>query len=213
MVTQKGKTAFLEFSSTEEGQHFMTIIHIIGHDRTIIGRMYREYDKDQKKMIYTATDWEGNLVFRDTNDIATLKKKFIESGKTMAQAKPIEKNNGKNKTVLWYKTPEQRQKDLTKTREGKSPKQKVDKEKEPKNKSQNIEKDEDVKYKEMLSENKELDKQAKQINNPEPEPGIENIEADIESFEKSDRDRELEDIRGRDDDMDKNEEQEVEIDI
>jgi hypothetical protein len=84
METQKDKTVFIEYSSSEKGQHFMTVIQIENGKRKIIGRVYREYDKENKKVNYLATDWAGNQIFKDTRDLPGLKKKFIESGKYLA---------------------------------------------------------------------------------------------------------------------------------
>lgn len=88
METKKGKTVFVEYSSSEKGQHFMTVIQNVDHNRIIIGRIFRDYNSDNKKTQYRAVDWAGNQVFIDTKDISTLKKKFIENGKTMAMTIP-----------------------------------------------------------------------------------------------------------------------------
>ena len=88
MKTQKGKTVFIEYSTAEKGQHFMTVINYADGKRKIVGRIFSEYDKEKKQMNYTATDWAGNQIFADTEKLYDLKNKFIERGKALAQFTP-----------------------------------------------------------------------------------------------------------------------------
>jgi len=88
METKKGKTVFIEYSSAKKGQHFLTVIQITDGKRKIIGRVYRVYDKENKKTNYIATDWAGNQIFTDTHDLPSIKKKYIESGKYLTAIMP-----------------------------------------------------------------------------------------------------------------------------
>jgi hypothetical protein len=88
MEKRNDKTVFVEYSSAEKGQHFMTVIQIVDGKRKIIGRVYRVYDKENKKMNYIATDWADNQIFKDAHDLLTIKKKYIESGKHLALTVP-----------------------------------------------------------------------------------------------------------------------------
>ena len=102
MKTRKGKTVFIEYSTADKGQHFMTVMQIGEGKRQIIGRVYRDYDKEKKKMIYAAKDWSGHEVFPGTDDIYTLKKKFVESGKHMAELIPTDPHPMEKEDVMTY---------------------------------------------------------------------------------------------------------------
>jgi len=190
MFTQKGKTVFIEYSTAEKGQHFMTIIWIDeNHKRHIIGRIYREYDKKSKKYNYIAVDWAGNHIFRDVKDISSLKKEFKDNGKNLAMIIP----KGQVRNIQSEKEPSERRtertKELKKTREQKTQVRK--------NREQSIEKDNvsknfnEPEYKE--TENKELN----------------------QNNEKSEREAELEQIREQnmENDIEQEQEQEQEQDI
>jgi hypothetical protein len=80
---------FREYAKNKRGQHFMTIIvHLKGRN-VITGYMYREYDKESGKMIYTAKDSNGNPVFEDIKDKYKIMNGFKESGKALAEIEPI----------------------------------------------------------------------------------------------------------------------------
>ena len=44
----------------EKGQHFMTAVQTVDHQRIIIGRIFREYNPEIKKTYYHAYDFDGN---------------------------------------------------------------------------------------------------------------------------------------------------------
>lgn len=87
MEITNSKTVFIEYSSARKGQHFMTVVQTINHDRVIIGRIYREYEPKTQKSKYMACDFEGNQIFFDTHDLNELKNKFKKSGRFLAEGK------------------------------------------------------------------------------------------------------------------------------
>lgn len=89
---KKEKTIFIEYSTSEIGQHFMTIIQFVNGQRKIIGRVYRQYDKENNKTKYLATDHTGSPIFLDTAGLTDLKREFVEKGKDMAYAIPDNPN-------------------------------------------------------------------------------------------------------------------------
>jgi len=90
---KKDQTVFIEYSSTEKGQHFMTVMQNGNGQRKIIARVFREYDQENKKTKYVAKDHQGNQIFADIPDLMSLKKKFAEKGKEMAHAIPDNPNH------------------------------------------------------------------------------------------------------------------------
>src|ERR1039457_2924670 len=84
METKTGKTVFIEYSTNRPGQHFMTVVQTVDHERIIIGRIYRDYNPETKKTYYKAYDFEGNQIFGDDQDISELKNKFKKSGKFLS---------------------------------------------------------------------------------------------------------------------------------
>ena len=85
METITSKTVFIEYSSARKGQHFMTVVQTINHERVIIGRIFREYNPEIKRSYYQAYDFAGNQVFVNCFDISELKNKFKKSGKSLAE--------------------------------------------------------------------------------------------------------------------------------
>jgi hypothetical protein len=86
----KEKTVFMEYSSSNPGQHFMTVMQQVEGQKVVIGRISRFYDKDNNKMTYKAVDGKNVSLFEDTPDIYTLKKRFIEHGHDLAMAVEIQ---------------------------------------------------------------------------------------------------------------------------
>lgn len=78
------KTVFIEYSSAREGQHLITVVQKVDHERVIIGRIYRDFDPQTKKPSYRAYDFKGNQIFFDTNNLYELKNRFKEHGKSLA---------------------------------------------------------------------------------------------------------------------------------
>ena len=92
LVRSYNKTVFIEYSSAKAGQHFMTVMITVDGKRRVIGRIYRVYDKENKKMTYAARDWAGAPIFQDIKDLPTLKKQFIEHGKNLTLTLPKDPN-------------------------------------------------------------------------------------------------------------------------
>ena len=207
METKEGKTVFIEYSTAEKGQHFMTVVQTMDHKRQIIGRIYREYDKEKSKTNYTARDWAGNEVFKDTHDLSILKKKFIENGKTIALAIPKILNAPKHKQPYFEKAG--RLNELKKTRGEKNQTRKTEKEKDQINKVPNNEKDlkPDSRHASLVMNERERD--LEQIHNSNQQPETEKEPMNRETSEKSDREMDLEQIR--DDNQDRD--QDLEMDI
>ena len=125
MKTQKSKTVFIEYSTAEKGQHFMTVMQNEQGKRQIIGRVFREYDKENKKMNYTAKDWAGNEIFADTKDLYAIKKKFTENGKLMAQKIPTWTTHKEEEEVVkHFPESEERTNEVKEIRERKTSKDK-----------------------------------------------------------------------------------------
>jgi hypothetical protein len=117
MITQKEKTVFIEYSSSEKGQHFMTVINIADGKRKIVGRVYRVYDKENKKTNYIATDWAGNQIFFDTKDLPTLKKKFIKYGKNLSMTIPQHPMHEEKEEIEPYSEETEREEEIKQIRE------------------------------------------------------------------------------------------------
>ncbi len=84
-MNTKEKTVFVEYSSYNPGQHFITVIEIINHKRIIVGRIFRHYDPQTKNSKYIAVDSVGNQIFVDNHDLHDLKNQFKEHGKNLAE--------------------------------------------------------------------------------------------------------------------------------
>jgi len=79
------RVVFIEYASTKKpGQHFLTVMTTVDRKKQIIGRMFKEYDKETKKYKYNAVDREGNALFEPTQNLYELKKQFIANEKTLA---------------------------------------------------------------------------------------------------------------------------------
>ena len=210
-TTAKSKTVFIEYSSSEKGQHFITVVQTIDHKRTIIGRIYREFDKETKKPNYYAKDFDGNQVFADITELYALKKNFIEHGKNLAdmekmtqlkkvkqQEKPVnsmqkaERTNSV-KTIRDKKFTKEKTKEITKQ----NPNEKA--------KNTQIEKEQDLNNTTKFKES-ETTKEVNHTNekNPEQEASASNSENSIQEEpienEKSEREAELENIREQNED-------------
>ncbi len=85
MEITNSKTVFIEYSSARKGQHFMTVVQTMNHERVIIGRIFREYDPHTKQSKYFANDFTGTQVFYNVSDLAELKNRFKNSGKNLAE--------------------------------------------------------------------------------------------------------------------------------
>jgi hypothetical protein len=202
METKRSKTVFIEYSSSEKGQHFMTVVQITDRERQIIGRIFRDYDNDSKKTQYRAVDWAGNQVFVDTKDISALKKNFIECGKQMAMDVPKNPNHRVQNGRVPSPDKPYRLHELKKIREPKI---------EKKTKGQKLEKTD--KNEKSVPEMNDRDKELQQIRQPESKPEVEKEQETEDVSGKSERDKELEEIRDTNDENDREQDEEVEIDI
>lgn len=121
MKTKKGKTVFIDFSLTEKGQHFKTVVQEYDdHHRITIGRIYLEFDKKSKKCRFSATDFDNNPIFEDYEDLYTIRKMFIKHGESLAMSVPVNPNRaGKSERLAWFQKDE-RTADLKGVRDRKS---------------------------------------------------------------------------------------------
>ena len=222
METQKSKTVFIEYSSSEPGQHFMTVVQTQDHKRIIIGRIYREYDKETKKSKYHAKDFAGNQVFADITDLYALKKGFIENGKNladMAKMSQQKKMKQPEKPVNSLQKAE-RTSAVKNIREKKFTKDKTKNitQNKPNEKAQNtrIEKEQDAKNTEKYKDVEQGKEQNNSNGNvPEQETAELNAENTIQEEpienEKSEREMELEEIRESNEEREQD--QDLEIDM
>ena len=222
METQKSKTVFIEYSSSEPGQHVMTVVQTQDHKRIIIGRIYREYDKETKKSKYHAKDFAGNQVFADITDLYALKKGFIENGKNladMAKMSQQKKMKQPEKPVNSLQKAE-RTSAVKNIREKKFTKDKTKNitQNKPNEKAQNtrIEKEQDAKNTEKYKDVEQGKEQNNSNGNvPEQETAELNAENTIQEEpienEKSEREMELEEIRESNEEREQD--QDLEIDM
>ncbi len=88
-----GKTKFLEYSTADKGQHFITVLQ----GKTVVGRIYREFDNASQKPVYTAKDAQGNPVYMEQQNLSGIKKCFTIQQKEMQSpeqnSKAVEINN------------------------------------------------------------------------------------------------------------------------
>ena len=80
------KIVFTEYAYAKQGQHFMTVNTRVDGKKVFLGKVFKTYDSDAKKYIYTATDRQGNPLFEPTEKIYELKNQFIENEKTLVPA-------------------------------------------------------------------------------------------------------------------------------
>jgi len=81
---------FNEYASAKPGQHIISVATRSNGRRQVIGKIFRKYDHEAKKYLYTATDKAGNEIFPADFNLFALKKKFIENEKNLAPAKQNE---------------------------------------------------------------------------------------------------------------------------
>ena len=78
------QVVFVEYSTAEKGQHFMTVMGKENGRRKIVARIFKEFDTVEKKFRYTAKDREGQEMFSDFN-LYAMKKSFIDHAKGKAK--------------------------------------------------------------------------------------------------------------------------------
>jgi hypothetical protein len=220
MEAKKSKTVFIEYSTAEKGQHFMTVVENVDHKRVIIGRIFREYNSETKQTKYLATDFAGNQVFADTNELYALKKKFVEHGETLAMAVPVALKQSKQVGKIPFSQKDERKTEVKNIREKKPTKEKT--KEVPKNNIrekralEQMERVQDskntVKFKDIEHNKDENISKGNMTSQESAETNSDNqIQGDPIENEKSEREQELEQIREGNDD--KEQEQEMEIDM
>lgn len=83
------KVKFLEYATADSGQHLITVLQ----GRTVIGRIYREFDTTTKKPVYTANDAMGNSLFTEEQSLAGLKKSFVQIVQTQKEIQSPEQES------------------------------------------------------------------------------------------------------------------------
>ncbi|MBC7865765.1 MAG: hypothetical protein IAF38_22520 [Bacteroidia bacterium] len=75
---------FLEFSRNNSNQHFITVL---GEKQgEVLGRIFREYDKENKRMKYFAKDINGDPMFPEEFSLKGLKRLFIQKSRDFTQS-------------------------------------------------------------------------------------------------------------------------------
>lgn len=92
------QVVFVEYSSAEKGQHFMTVMGKENGRRKIVARIFREFDTVEKKMKYTAKDREGIEMFSDFN-LYAMKKTFVDKAKELAKEMPAPEKSVQEKNI------------------------------------------------------------------------------------------------------------------
>ncbi|MFH0866630.1 MAG: hypothetical protein V1904_10565 [Bacteroidota bacterium] len=210
METKKGKTVFIEYSSSAKGQHFITVVQNVDHNRIIIGRIYREYDKETNKYNFRATDFEGGQIFVDIKDLYALKRNYIEHGPNLAMSIPKNPNRVRPEKPIYINKGE-RNTELKNIREKKTSKEKTNEvsKTNPDQKEKEQDSGNTVKYKDN---ERDKDEGNSKENIPQQEVAESNSVNPFQEYpiepEKSERDIELENIREDNEDR----EQDMEID-
>lgn len=192
MEAKKSKTVFVEYSTADKDQHFMTVVQNKDHHRIIIGRIYKEYNKENKKYEYYATDFANNQVFTDYKDLYAIKKQFIEHGDSLAYAVPVNPNRSRQSERLISPQRDERTTDLKGIRDKKSSKEQS-KEVSKQNPEAKITEDQ----KEKVQDERNTERYA----------DTEQMQEDQEQDIATERMEELEELRDRGDDR----EQEIEM--
>jgi len=204
METTTSKTVFVEYSTARKGQHFMTAVQTLNHERVIIGRIYRDYNPETKKTYYQAYDFEGNQIFFNTQEISELKNKFKKTGRMLAEGKIASQKVAREKNEKF--PPSQtapRRNAIQAIRDKKNDRERgktKNQEKEnltEKAKLNQMEREQDEKNSVKYGNEKSPDQSKAGLNSENPKPEEQNKEPEIE---KSDREMELEQIRADNDD-------------
>jgi hypothetical protein len=217
MATQEGKTVFIEYSTAKKGQHFMTVVQTMNHERVIVGRIYRDYNPETKKTYYRAYDFAGNQVFVNCFDISELKNKFKRSGKFLAEVSLATRKQARQVNIkLPNDQKVSRINDIKTIRDKKAGKEKEktkDQQKDKvseKTKLNQMEKEQDAKnpaqFKDLANI---IDKEMDNDRSHEKSESSSNQEDQSLEEEKSEREIELEEIRADNEDRD----QDREIDL
>jgi len=216
MEITNSKTVFIEYSSARKGQHFMTVVQTVNHERIIIGRIYRDYNPETKKTYYQAYDFNGDQLFGNGLDISELKNKFKKTGKFMADMVIGIRKAARQVNIKPEKNQDRSRVNDIKTirdkKNGRDKEKTKDPEKEKiseKNKLNQMEKEQDeknyVQYKDLGNVIDKEQENIKSHDGPESTSNPENTnqaeqEDQSQESEKSDREMELAEIREDNDD-------------
>jgi hypothetical protein len=222
METTTSKTVFIEYSSARKGQHFMTIVQTMNHERVIVGRIYRDYNPETKKTYYRAYDFAGNQVFVNCFDISELKDRFKKSGKFLAEVSLATRKQARHVNL---KIPNDQKvsriNDINSIRDKKTGKEKEKTKDQQKDKDSEktilnqMEKEQDAKnptqYKDLANIIDEETENDRSHENSESSSNHEDSYQEDQALEeeKSERETELEEIRADNEDKD----QDREIDL
>jgi len=219
METTTSKTVFIEYSSSRPGQHFMTVIQTMNHQRVIIGRIYRDFDQANKKTIYKAYDFNGDQIFPNGIDLNDLKSRFKRSGKMLAEMVMTHQQGRQVKSLAQGDSNSTRKQEIKTIRDSKTDKgkEKVKDQRKPKEHEKadltRMEKEQDEKN-QVHSQGhlRDIDKAANPSSEKEDYTGMgknAGAENQPDQAEIDEREMEIEDIRSERDDL----EQDHDIDL
>ncbi|MFA6089448.1 MAG: hypothetical protein WC755_06295 [Candidatus Woesearchaeota archaeon] len=197
METRKGKTVFIEYSTANPGQHFLTVMQNYGYKRVTVARVSLIENKETKEKELVATDFDGKQIFSEIKDLETLKKKFIEQGESLAKESLSRPKKTKQGNFRTYSQKYTREQIIGIHRERFAEKSKDKKQEVSKTNKQDLRKIERTKDQEQIKEKdseKLQEKEAPELTTQEP------IQDEAIENEKSEREIELENIRDDKDD-------------
>ncbi len=82
------RIVFTEYAYAKQGQHFMTVATRVDGKKVFMGKVFKTYNQDANKYIYTAVDREGKAIFEPTEKLYELKNQFIQNEKILAPETP-----------------------------------------------------------------------------------------------------------------------------
>jgi hypothetical protein len=127
METFLSNSKFTEYNNTRGGRYFIKAERKDHGQWVTIGYIFRSYNNETKKTTYRATDFGGNQVFVDYKDLSAIKKQFIEHGQTLAQSVPVNVNKEKLQEKIMIVPKAERNNELKNIREKKASKEKTKK--------------------------------------------------------------------------------------
>jgi hypothetical protein len=211
MNTFLSNSRFTEYNATPGGRYLIKVDRKYQNQWITIGYIHREYNKENKKSTYRATDFQGGQIFADFNDLYVLKRKFIEHGESLAIAVPIRINNAKMLGKLINSQKPERTNALKNIREKNAPKEKTKEvsKTSPKGKVNNDQKEKEqdsknpVKYK--IAEPGKEENKPKENEQEVPEANTEKqVPNEPVNNEVAEREVELDQIREQNDDLEQN---------
>ncbi|TAL60527.1 MAG: hypothetical protein EPN85_07030 [Bacteroidetes bacterium] len=83
------KVVLMEYLSAGKGQHSYTVLYRNDDgSKQLLGRIYREYNPDMKRNIYSIKDPQGNLLFDSTENLYQLKKEIKAKAEEIVKSIP-----------------------------------------------------------------------------------------------------------------------------